>query len=222
MHLARDISRITHELFAICGLVEEAIALAIRALVERREELARQVIAGDSAIDRREVVLEEDILKVLALHQPVARDLRFVITALKVNNDLERMGDLASNIAQRSKHLGRQDPLNLKLDMSAMAAKVQTMVRRSLQSLVELDSKAAREVLGLDDEIDDLHRDCYVELRGLLETQPATAERALDTLSVSRNLERMADLATNIAEDVIFMVEGDVVRHAPPEDNHRD
>jgi phosphate transport system protein len=212
-HFERDCERLSRELFTIGGLVEEATAGAVRALVERRRELAEQVIQGDRVIDSREVELEEHCLKVLALHRPVAIDLRFILAVLKVNNDLERMGDQAVNIAERALALVDQPPLALVLDMAAMAAQVQQMVRKSLNALVQHDVTEARQVRRLDDEIDELNRRLYVVVRDLVLETPTAIERALSILSVSRNLERIADLATNIAEDVIFLVEGEVVRH---------
>lgn len=212
-HFEREITHLERELLSIGGQVEEAIDLAIRGLIHRQSDLAEQVIAGDRGIDLKEVQLEEDVLKILALYQPVATDLRFLITVLKVNNDLERMGDLAVNIAERASYLNSQPPFGLPPFFEDMAAQVQRMVRTSLNALVNHDMREAQGVRLLDDAVDDLNRQMYVELHPLMVGDPALIERAMHTLSASRNLERIADLATNIAEDVIFMVDGTVVRH---------
>ncbi len=213
-HFERDMMRLERELLAIAGMVEEAVLLAVRALIEHKVELAQQVIAGDRAIDLKEVELEEDGLKILALHRPVAVDLRFIVAALKVNNDLERIGDMAVNIAERTTELGARPSTSDRIErIRAMSEQVLKMVRTSLNALVRHDAVLARTVRQQDDAVDDHHRKMYDEMEQAVRANPETASEALRHLSVSRNLERIADLATNIAEDVIFMVEGDVVRH---------
>ena len=157
--------------------------------------------------------VEENCLKILALHQPVAADLRYVITALKVNNDLERMGDLAVNLAARASWLARRDPLDAAEAIKAMALHVRSMVHQSIASLVERDPLKARAVCAMDDEVDREHQQMYSVLQDLMKADPRTVKRAVQTLSASRQLERVGDLATNIAEDVVFMVEGEVIRH---------
>lgn len=200
-------------LMDISVMVEDAINKAILALVDRRTELARDVMHGDNEIDQKEVMIEEECLKILALHQPVAADLRFIIVVLKVSNDLERMGDLAVNITERAAYLSTHPPLQVELDFPLMAEKVRMMVRESLTSLINRDTELAREVLAKDDDIDDLNRDMFVSLQDLMRSDTNTVERAVHSLSASRHLERIADLATNIAEDVVFMVEGELIRH---------
>lgn len=212
-HLWRDLENLKKELFVIATLVEEAMNKAITALVERRSALAEEVLEGDDHIDTKEVQVEEECLKILALHQPVAVDLRFIIATMKVTNDLERMGDLSVNIAARAAHLANHSPLNVTLDFPRMADRVRTMVRRSLDALVELDADTAREVIAMDDEVDDANRKMFTSLQKLMHEEPATIERAVHTLSASRHLERIADLATNIAEDIVYMVEGELIRH---------
>jgi len=212
-HFLRDLERLNQDLMALGTFVQRAIAQAIRALIDRRKDLAETVIEGDAEIDQREVALEEECLKVLALHQPVAGDLRFVVAVLKVNNDLERMGDLAVNIAQRARSLGKRDPLELDLPFEEMSELVESMVQKSIEALVQSNLELAREVLESDDRVDDLHKKAFKMLqRSMLDDGP-TIKRAMSSITVSKNLERIADLATNIAEDVVFMVEGQIIRH---------
>ncbi len=212
-HLQRDLDGVKRELLAMGGLIERQTDRAFAALLRRDAALAADVAASDDEIDTREVELEEECLKLLALHQPVATDLRFIVTAMKVNNDLERMGDLAVSISERAAFLAGQPPLELPLDVEAMAALVRAMLRESLDALVNLDVARARRVLGLDDEVDRRHKEMFRVCQDLMRADPGNVERAVATLSVSRNLERIADLATNIAEDLVFLVEGEVIRH---------
>ena len=149
----------------------------------------------------------------MALHHPVATDLRFIISVLKVNNDLERMGDLAANIAERSIYLATHEPLRTVLNFNRMVDGVREMVRKSLDALIRTDTNLARLVLTMDDEIDALNREMYTKLQNIMREDPESVDRAVHTLSVSRYLERIADLSTNIAEDVVFMVEGESIRH---------
>lgn len=212
-HLSDDLDRLKKEILAMGAMVEDAINKAITALVQRSPDLAREVLAGDDAIDRRELDVEDMCLKILALHQPVAGDLRFIIAVLKVNNDLERMGDHAQSIAERAIFLAAHDPIDVDLDFAGMVDTVRRMVAQSLDALVNADPELARSVCLQDDAVDDLHRSMFDVLQKLMTRDPATIERAVSVLSVSRNLERIADSATNVAEDIVFMVEGDVIRH---------
>ncbi len=212
-HLCHDLDKLKRSLLIIGSMVEDAINRAILALTSRRPELAEEVIRGDEEIDTKEVELEEDCLKILALYQPVATDLRFIIAALKVNNDLERMGDLAVNIAERATYLSGRDAIEVPLTIEHMAGRVQEMVENSLESLVDMNTKLAREVLESDDEVDSMNRKMFDALEQVIRHDPGSTKRATHLLSVSRNLERIADLATNIAEDVVFMVEGELIRH---------
>ena len=212
-HLQRDLDHIKKELLAIGVMVEIALNNAIESLVKRYPKLAEEVKNGDSQIDQKENQIEEECLKVLALHHPVATDLRFIISVLKVNNDLERMGDLAANIAERSIYLATHEPLRTVLNFNRMVDGVREMVRKSLDALIRTDTNLARLVLTMDDEIDDLNREMYTKLQNIMREDPESVDRAVHTLSVSRYLERIADLSTNIAEDVVFMVEGESIRH---------
>lgn len=214
-HLIHDLDRLKKEILAMGAMVEESINRAIRALIDRDAELAREVSQGDDAIDRKELEVEDMCLKMLALHQPVAGDLRYIIAVLKVNNDLERMGDLAGNIAERAISLATLPPLRIDLDFARMLEAVRRMVSQSLDALVNQDPVLARRVCREDDEVDAFQRQMFQTLTTLMTQQPATVDRAVQMLSVSRHLERIADSATNIAEDVVFMVEGDVIRHLP-------
>ncbi|MBT6247853.1 MAG: phosphate signaling complex protein PhoU [Nitrospina sp.] len=212
-HLQRDLDHIKKELLAIGVMVEIALNNAIESLVKRYPKLTEEVKNGDSQIDQKENQIEEECLKVLALHHPVATDLRFIISVLKVNNDLERMGDLAANIAERSIYLATHEPLRTVLNFNRMVDGVREMVRKSLDALIRTDTNLARLVLTMDDEIDALNREMYTKLQNIMREDPESVDRAVHTLSVSRYLERIADLSTNIAEDVVFMVEGESIRH---------
>jgi phosphate transport system protein len=212
-HLHRDLEQLTKDLLGLGGRVEEAIDKAITSLVERRLDLAEEVILGDAVIDQRELEVEEDCLKILALHQPVAADLRFIVAVIKVNNDLERMGDLAANMAARALYLGSHPSVAATARLGEMAAKVRRMVGDSLDSLVNRDPKRAKEVCRLDDEVDKMNRDMFSLIQEMIQADPDTVKRGIQVLSVSRQLERLADHATNIAEDVVFMVEGETIRH---------
>ncbi len=213
-HLQRDLDHLKHEILAVGTLVEEAIGKSMRLLAERDPALIDEIIAGDQVIDQREVEVEEECLKVLALHQPMAADLRFVIAVLKVNNDLERMGDLASNIARRTRHaLMQAQPDEPLVDFQECGRKVLAMVHASLESLVHQDAEMARGVCRLDEEVDEMHRGVYDMLKRRMREDPDVVEAAVSALTVSRSLERIADLATNVAEDIVFMVDGEVIRH---------
>jgi phosphate transport system protein len=213
MHLEKDLDRVRKKLLLLGTIVEEATNLAIESLSNLRYDQIQKVKDGEARINSMEVEIEEECMKVLALHQPVAGDLRFVIAVLKVNNDLERMGDLAVNIAERAEFIATREPLPVHLNFGRMSGVVSEMLRRSLDSLVRRDSESARTVMQMDDEVDDLNAEMFAILQKLMKEQPDTVESAVSTLSASRHLERIADLSTNIAEDVVFMQEGEVIRH---------
>ncbi len=217
-HLQRDLEELKKEILTIGAMVEVAMNLSIQALLDRRIDLAEQVIDGDREIDLKEIQVEEECLKLLALHQPVAADLRFVVMVLKVNNDLERIGDLAQNIAERAAYLSRTKPIDVPVEFTGMIQRVRGMVARSLDALVNRDTRTAREVCREDVEVDEVHRRMYDALQQSMAADPSTIERAVNTLSVSKNLERIADYATNIAEDVVFMVDGEMIRHGYPDE----
>ena len=212
-HLERQIDILKQKILFVGTLVEEAIAKAISALVNRDRNLAKQVIDEDSEIDRMEVDVEEEVLKILALYQPVAADLRFVVAVLKINNDLERMGDLARNIAKRVVFLTNGEKIDLPEDLRPMATMAQKMVKESLDALVNADTLLARRVRDADDDVDNMRRKVQDFCEKQIAAQPQHTELLMRLLSVSRHLERLADLATNIAEDVIYMIQGRDVRH---------
>ncbi len=208
-----ELDNLKKELLHIASMVEIATEKALVALIERRGELAQEVIDEDDLINDKEVIIEEECLKILALYQPVANDLRFVITVLKVNNDIERVGDLAVNIAERARYLSTQEMLNVTVDLPEMASDVTEMLRGSLDALTQKNTKLARQIIAMDDKVDEANRKVYKILQQLMHENPDTIKRALHLLSTSRHLERIADLATNICEDVVYMVEGEVIRH---------
>jgi len=213
MHLQRDLDQLKRDLLTMGALVEESLSKAVTALVDRREELVQEVLDGDYEIDEREVKVEEECLKMLALHQPVASDLRFIVTVMKVNSDLERMGDHAVNIAERARFLNQHPQLQVNINLGALARYVQLMVRESLDSLVNRDGKLARRVCRDDQHVDDENRRLYGWLTEQMMQKPDLVACGMELLSASKQLERVADLATNIAEDVIFLLEGEVIRH---------
>ncbi len=219
LHLQRDLEAVKSQLLDMGSLVEKVSNQAITALQERDTELSAGVHELDLTIDQQEVKIEEECLKILALHQPVATDLRFVVCVMKVNNDLERMGDLAINIAERASYLSSHEPLGVPLDFHRMAELTREMVKESLNALLNLDTDLARKVLAKDDEVDEINRQMFEILEEIMLKDPTTIRRAIHLLSASRHLERIADLATNIAEDVVFLVEGEVIRHLPEDYN---
>jgi phosphate transport system protein len=212
-HLQRDLESLQRDLLALAASVEEAIHKAIRALQDREPELAEQVIAGDTQIDQEENHIEEECLKILALHQPVAVDLRRIAAALKINAELERMADLAEDIAERAFHLARLPVVPIPEGLQLMTDLTTTMVRQSLDSFVNLDARLARRVCRLDDEVDRHNNQVIRELIGMMQQSPGTVESGLSLFSATRHLERIADHATNIAEDVVYLVEGNIIRH---------
>lgn len=212
-HLQKEIRDMKKAILAIGAVVEESLHKAVKALQERDEKLAKSVIDNDVEIDHMEVDMEEECLKVLALHQPVASDLRLIVSILKINNDLERIGDLAVNIAERAAFLVTQRPIDVPLDFPLMAEKTKAMLKKSLDALVNADSRLAYQVCAADDEVDAMNRQMYMQIQDAIRRHPDRVDGLLHLLSVSRHLERIADHATNIAEDVIYMNEGEIIRH---------
>lgn len=212
-HLQTEIEKLKKHILAIGAVVEESLHKAVRALQSRDARLAESVIEMDIEIDRMEVDMEEDCLKVLALHQPVASDLRLIVAILKINSDLERIGDLAVNIAERAVFLAKQKPVDAPLDFAVMVEKTQEMLRNSLDALVDGDAKLAHKVCLADDDVDAINREMHLQVQEGIRLHPDEIESLIHLLSASRHLERIADHATNIAEDVIYMIEGHIVRH---------
>jgi phosphate transport system protein len=214
-HLQRDLDNLQRDLLTLAGSVEEAIQLATRSLQERDADLAGQVVDGDDVIDQEENQIEEECLKILALHQPVAVDLRRIASAMKINTDLERMADLAEDIAERALHLVQLPPVPIPEKLQRMTDLTTMMVRESLDSFVNLDPAQARRVCRLDNEVDRFNNEIIAELITLMRASPDMVEPGLSLFSATRHLERIADHATNIAEDVVYLVEGTIIRHQP-------
>lgn len=212
-HLSKEIERLKKRLLFLGAVVEESMRKSVSAAERRDAEAARDVIANDEQIDQLEVEIEEECLKILALHQPVAIDLRFIVAVLKINDNLERIGDLAVNIAERAEFLAATQPAKVRLDFVGMAEKAQMMLKRSLDALVNSDSALAKCVCLSDDEVDAINRQMIDAVKTAIRKYPEDVECLIHLLSLSRHLERTADLATNIAEDVIYMVDGEIVRH---------
>ncbi len=214
-HLERDLDNLQKSLLALATSVEEAIHKAIRALQHRDVALAEQVIDGDNEIDAEENHVEEECLKILALHQPVAGDLRRIAAAMMINTDLERMADLAEDIAERAVALAVFPAIPIPADLQRMTDLTSSMVRQALDSFVNMDARLARVVCRLDDEVDRYNKSIIDELIRLMRRSPDLVEPGLSFFSATRHLERIADHATNVAEDVIYLVEGSIVRHRP-------
>ena len=212
-HLHREIENLKKMILALGARVEENVFSAVRSLEERNRELAETIIEGDTEVDHIEVDVEEECLKVLALYQPVAGDLRLIVSFLKINSDLERIGDLAVNIAERAFFLASRDRPDIPLDFMKMVEKTREMLRKSLDALVNRDAAAAHEVMRADDDVDSINREMYTLIQDAIRKKPDQVESLIHLLSSSRHLERIADHATSIAEDGIDAVDGEIVRH---------
>jgi len=213
VRLQKDIEKLTEQVMSLAALVEEHVRMAMKAIECRDGALAKKVIDGDLEIDHREVDVEEECLKVLALHQPVADHLRYIVAVLKMNNDLERIGDLAVNIAERAEFISRQGPIQIPFDYFTMAQSAQEMLANSLDALVNRDLALAYRVCAQDDDVDMMKRVMQDQFVRELQKKQVNVEAMLNLLFVSRHLERVADHATNIAEDVIYMITGEIHRH---------
>ena len=212
-HFHEELEALKQTLLAMGALVEDQIRLAMQALVERDDGLARRVIERDREVNAYDVGIDEACVELLALHQPAAGDLRFLTTAMKIVTDLERIGDQAVNIAQRALELSPEPPLKPYIDLPRMAARAQDMVRESLDAFVARDAALARAVCARDSEVDALKEQVFRELLTYMMADPTTIPRAIRLILISRFLERVADHATNIAEMVVYLVEGRMVRH---------
>lgn len=212
-HFDRDLVRLGERIFDLGDLIIQASDKSMVMLRNFDLILADEILEAEETIDRQEVEIEEECLKVMALHQPVASDLRFVVAVLKVNNDLERMGDQIVNIAERVRFLADKERVVADLDFQSMSEISSGMVRKALNALVHHDADEAHEVLAMDDELDALHAQTFETLQQAMFDKPSAIASATSYLTISSNLERVGDLATNIAEDIIFMEEGEVIRH---------
>ncbi|MBN8584918.1 MAG: phosphate signaling complex protein PhoU [Ignavibacteria bacterium] len=218
----REIENLKKLILSLGAIVEEQIQRAMLSLERRDTELADEVIIKDREVDSLEILIEEECLKILALYQPVAKELRFVIAVLKMNNDLERMGDLASNIAKRVRYLSKKEKIDLISEFRVVSEKVQMMVKKSLDALVNTDVMLAREVLAADDEIDRLTKQMLKRTINSIEKDPERTKEYFSIRSISKNLERIADSATNIAEDVVYLCSGEIIRHQSEDFNPED
>lgn len=212
-HFHEELSNVKVRLLTMSGEAEAALGLAVEALLERDTDKAHQVIKGDRAIDAMEVEIEEQCVQLLALQQPMARDLRMLTSALKIANDLERVGDHAVNIAQSADRLAQSRPITPEPEIVEMARLTRLMLSDALEAFIRGDADAGREICRRDDKVDALHRSTFRILLTHMMEDPHNISSGLELFLVSRNLERVADLATNIAEDVVFLVEGKSIKH---------
>jgi len=211
-----------HKLLQMGGLAEQAIERATDAYLKRDPKLCYAVFESETGINTAEREIDELAFDLMAMQQPMAGDLRFILACVKINADLERVGDQAVNIAERTLDLIREPEADFRVDVGRMAASVSTMVRRALESFVEGKAEVAEAVLEMDNIVDRMKDEAFVTLTGVMKQHPEQSQRALDVLLITRNLERIADHATNIAEDVIFWVRGADVRHGGPHHLHLD
>ncbi len=213
VRLQKELQKLKKRILSLGTMVEERVRMAIKAVETRDEKLAKRIIEMDREIDENEVEVEEECLKILALHQPVAVDLRFISAVIKINNDLERIGDQAVNIAERVVSIARRPQVTVPFDYKLMAEKTETMLKESLDALVNLDADLAHKVCLKDDEVDDINREIYDKVKEAIRSHPDRVGYMINLLLVSRHLERIADLTTNIAEEVIYLIEGEISRH---------
>jgi len=212
-HFDEELRLLKEKLLKMASLVEEAISRSMKSLIERSAEIAESVIKAEEEINMLEIEVDETCLKLLALYQPAGPDLRFITSAMKINNDLERMGDLAVNIVQRSVDILKQPQLKPLIDIPQMAKLAQYMVHDSLTAFINKDADLAREVCRRDDEVDKLNDQVFRELLTYMMQDAKNITRAVDLMLVGRHLERIADHATNISEDVVYYVKGITIKH---------
>ncbi|MFO7556610.1 MAG: phosphate signaling complex protein PhoU [Desulfobacterales bacterium] len=213
-HFDRELEKLKKKILSLGAMVEERVYLAIKAIESRDPDLAQRIIRSDHEIDETEVEVEEECLKILALYQPVAIDLRFIVAVIKINNDLERIADEAVNIARGVSYLSRKKKIfYFDFDFSQMVEMTQSMLKGSLDALVNLDTDLAFKVCILDDEVDKINGEVHRLVKDAIRDNPEQGEHLVNLLLISRHLERIADHATNIAEEVIYLIEGEIVRH---------
>ncbi|MEJ5357794.1 MAG: phosphate signaling complex protein PhoU [Desulfobacterales bacterium] len=213
-HFRRELENVKKRILTLGSLVEDRVREAVQAVERIDAELAERIVKTDYEIDEMEIEIEEECLKILALHQPVAVDLRFIIAVIKINNELERIGDQAVNIGQRVMTIARRPKPPFSYDYADMGEKVQRMLKMSLDALVNLDVDLAYKVITLDDEVDQIKNDAYDRIKQAIRELPERVGYYINLLLISRHLERLADHATNIAEEVVYLVEGEIYRHA--------
>ncbi len=214
-HFHEELEQVKEKLLKLGSLVETMVEQAVASLVDRDSRLAEEIIASDQKVDALDVEIDEDCLRLLALQQPTAKDLRFITTAMKITTDLERMADQAVNICQRAIELNEEPQLKPYIDIPIMSQLSQKMLRDSLDAFVRRDADLARQVIPADNKVDALKNQVFRELLTFMMEDPRTIPRAIRLILVSRHLERIADHATNVAEMVVFLVEGKTIRHAP-------
>lgn len=212
-HFHKALDSIKKRLLTLGAMVEERVHLSAQAVLDKDIDLARKIRTSDHEVDEMEVEVEEECLKVMALHQPVAVDLRFLIAVIKINNELERIGDQAVNVAERGERIALENWDGFTFDYAIMAEKAQNMLKLSLDALVNYDIEIAYNVLHLDDEVDEIKNRAYDVIKQAMGDHPDRIGNLINLLLISRHLERVADHATNIAEEVIYMIEGEIVRH---------
>ena len=218
IHFQKELANLKKAILILGAMVEEQVRMATESLEKKDMDLVQKVIMADNKIDEMEVQIEEECLKVLALHQPVAVDLRFIIAVIKINNELERLGDQAVNIAERVEIIAKQKKHGFIFDYSIMTEKAQNMLKMSLDSFVNLDLDLAFKVLTLDDEVDRIKNEAYDKIKDAMTLHTDSLGYLINLLLVSRHVERLADHATNIAEEVIYLIEGEIVRHGKVKD----
>ncbi len=208
-----QIAQLQQELLLMSGRTEAIVRKAVESLMRRDPVLADEVVADDKVIDRMEIDIEERCVQLLALQQPLARGLRLITAALKISNDLERVGDHAVNIAESSKHLAGKAPVRPLANLQELADKAVSMLRDAIDTFVREDPEEARRLVRRDDEVDALHRQLFAELMSRMISDPQQVERCMTMVLVGRNLERIGDLATNVAEEVVFIAEARIIKH---------
>ena len=214
VHLQKEIDKLKKQIVLLAGSVEKSVSDAVKSINRRDAALAQQIKDSDHLIDQAEIEVEEECLKILALHQPVAIDLRFIVAVLKINSDLERIGDEAVNIAGRSLAINSYPRLDIHFDLDSLFQKVMAMLTHSLDALVNMNAATAHTVIVDDDEIDETVRLLFQQVKDEIRRQPEKVDFLIEYMRINRHLERIADHATNIAEDVIYMIEGQIVRHS--------
>ena len=212
-YFQRELEKIKKRILSLGSLVEERVRIVTKAIEERNADTAQDIIRLDYEIDESEVEVEEECLKILALHQPVAIDLRFLIAVIKINSDLERIGDQAVNIAQRVVSIAKRQNVAFYFDYSGMAQKAANMLKMSLDALVNLDVDLGFKVVMMDDEVDAIQKDAYDQIKKAIQEDSHHITYLINLFLISRHLERIGDHATNIAEEVIYLIEGDIIRH---------
>lgn len=213
LHIHREIEDLKRRIVLEATMAEDNLRDSIRALMNRDAELALEIVDKDKALDEQEVEFEEECLKILALYQPVAVDLRYIVAFLKVNNDIERIGDLASNIARGAASLAVKEELAIPADIPVMSEMVQKMLKKSIEALIDLDHKKSQKVQNMDDKVDELHHSMYKIVGQRIQEYPDLVDSWMEVLGTSRYLERIADHCTNICEDVEYMLSGQIIRH---------